>query len=81
MLPKPRRNRSKIDSRGLSETIVDQYMKRVRFRTLPKRPRVAQDRPQDVLDPPKPTPNGAQDPPQIRFYGYFWMFGPQSKFA
>ena len=46
-----------------------------------KRPRVAQDRPQDVLDPPKPAPNEAQDPPQIRFYGYFWMFGSQSKFA
>ena len=43
--------------------------------------KIAQKRPKDAQDRPKPFPNGAQDPPKIIFWMIFWRTFSNAKFV
>ena len=71
-LPKPSQNGSKIDPEGLLEPILDQCFEEVGFWTPKKQPKSAQECPRDAPDPPRPLPNGSQNPPKSDFWAFFW---------
>ena len=67
ILPKSFQDPPKIDPKGVLESILDPCLKKTSFRTSKKWAKVAQERPKDAPERPKPFPNWAQDPPKSTF--------------
>ena len=80
-LPKSFQDPPKIDPKGLLAPMLDPCLKKARFWTSKIRTKVAQERPEEAQDRPKPFPNEAQDLPKSKISGNFWLFFSNSKFA
>ena len=66
-LPKSFQDPREIEPKGLLAPMLDPCLKKARFWTSEIRAKVAQERPEDTQDRPKPFPNEAQDPPKFIF--------------
>ena len=73
-LPKSFQDHPKIDPKGLLAPMLDPCLKKARFWTSKIRTKVAQERPEEAQDRPKPSPNEAQDPPKTDFCAIFGDF-------